>query len=328
MTDGARHAAADGAPRQGGATDGMRDAAAVGERDAAAGGAVRDAAAGGALISLDDVSFAYADGDDAPLALAGVTASVAAGECLGIVGHTGSGKSTLLQLMNALLVPTAGTVTVCGMDTAERGLRRSIRERVGLVMQYPESQLFASTVADDLAFGPRNLGLADAEVAKRSREAMARVGLDFDELADRSPFSLSGGQQRRVALAGVLAMRPLVLVLDEPTAGVDPQTAAEISELLRRLKDGGLAVVLVSHSMDDIACLADEVVVLEGGRVLLSGAPAEVFSFGHAAELRRVNLGMPRAAAFCMMLVERGITLEGPILTESQLVDALVDRLG
>ena len=256
-------------------------------------------------------------------ALTDVSLEVRPASCLGVIGHTGSGKSTLVQLMNALLVPTAGSVRVCGMDTADRSKRRAVRERVGLVFQYPESQLFASTVADDLAFGPRNLGLSDEEVRERSIEAMRRVGFDYDELADRSPFALSGGQKRRVALAGVLAMRPEVLVLDEPAAGMDPQTASEIMGYLQTLKSQGLAIVMVSHSMDDVAALADDVVVLEAGEIVMHGSPAEVFSPKRAAELRRMNLGMPRAAKFAAELADRGCVLDPAPLTEPALIDAL-----
>lgn len=276
-------------------------------------------------LVFDEVSFSYEEGREV---LHSLDLVVEDGEALGVIGHTGSGKSTLAQLADALLVPTSGTVTVDGMDTADRALRKKIRERVGLVFQYPESQLFASSVAEDLAFGPKNLGLPAEEVERRCREALSRVGFSYDELAERSPFDLSGGQQRRVALAGVLAMEPTTLVLDEPAAGMDPQTAREIRGYLRSLHEQGMSIVLVSHSMEEVAELCDRVLVLDGGRVFLEGGPEEVFSPGNYAELRRVNLGVPRATKFAIELAAKGLPLEGAILDSDQLVDALVDALG
>ena len=275
-------------------------------------------------IRFEGVSFAYDEGRDV---LQGIDLTIRQGEFLGVIGHTGSGKSTLAQLMNALLVPTAGRVLVGDTCTAERGMRRSIRERVGLVFQYPESQLFATTVAEDLAFGPRNLGLPADEVQRRCRGAMARVGFSFDELAERSPFDLSGGQRRRVALAGVLAMEPEVLVLDEPAAGMDPQTVREIRGYLRQLNAQGMTIVLVSHSMEEVAELCSQVLVMEGGRIFLQGSPAEVFTPENAALLRRINLGVPRATKFALELAAKGLPLQGPVLTSEQLVDALAAAL-
>lgn len=275
-------------------------------------------------LVFEGVSYSY--GDDR-LALRDIDLRIEDGEFVGLIGHTGSGKSTLTQLMNALIIPTKGRVTVDGMDTAQRSLRRSIRERVGLVFQYPESQLFATTVAEDVAFGPKNLGLSDDEVERRCRRALERVGFSYDEFAQRSPFELSGGQKRRIALAGVLAMEPQVLVLDEPAAGMDPQTVEEIRGLLRTFNDEGLTIVLVSHSMDDVAQLCGRVIVMNGGSVLMQGAPGEVFSEEHAAELRRINLGLPRATKFAIELAHKGLELEGPVLDSEQLADALAGAL-
>ena len=275
-------------------------------------------------LVFEGVSYSY--GDDR-LALRDIDLRIEDGEFVGLIGHTGSGKSTLTQLMNALIIPTRGRVTVDGMDTAQRSLRRCIRERVGLVFQYPESQLFATTVAEDVAFGPKNLGLSDGEVERRCRRALERVGFSYDEFAQRSPFELSGGQKRRIALAGVLAMEPQVLVLDEPAAGMDPQTVEEIRGLLRTLNDEGLTIVLVSHSMDDVAQLCGRVIVMNGGSVLMQGAPGEVFSEEHAAELRRINLGLPRATKFAIELAHKGFELEGPVLDSEQLADALAGAL-
>lgn len=272
-------------------------------------------------VAFEQVSFSYDGERDA---LEDIDLVVDDGEFLGVIGHTGSGKSTLVQLMNALLVPTAGRVLVDGMDTRERKLRRKVRTTVGLAFQYPETQLFANTVAEDVAFGPRNLDLPDDEVDRRVREALERVGMDYAEVAQRSPFDLSGGQQRRVALAGILAMEPRVLVLDEPAAGMDPATVSEIRAYLRELNDQGLTIVLVSHSMDDVAELCSRIIVLDHGTLHMQGAPAELFTAQNAAELRRINLGVPRATKFALELAERGLEVPGPILDERQLVEVLV----
>ena len=273
-------------------------------------------------VAFEQVSFSYDGERDA---LENIDLVVDDGEFLGVIGHTGSGKSTLVQLMNALLVPTAGRVLVDGMDTRERKLRRKVRTTVGLAFQYPETQLFANTVAEDVAFGPRNLDLPDGEVDRRVREALERVGMDYAEVAQRSPFDLSGGQQRRVALAGILAMEPRVLVLDEPAAGMDPVTVSEIRAYLRELNDQGLTIVLVSHSMDDVAELCSRIIVLDHGTLHMQGTPAELFTAQNAAELRRINLGVPRATKFALELAERGLEMPDPILDERQLVEALVD---
>jgi len=271
-------------------------------------------------IAFEQVSFSYDDEHDA---LQNIDLVVEDGEFLGVIGHTGSGKSTLVQLMNALLVPTAGCVLVDGLDTRERKLRREVRTKVGLAFQYPETQLFANTVAEDVAFGPRNLGLSDDEVNRRVREALDHVGLDYDAIAQRSPFDLSGGQQRRVALAGILAMEPSVLVLDEPAAGMDPATVDEIRNYLRDLNDQGLTIVLVSHSMDDVAELCSRIVVLDHGVLHMQGTPDELFTAQNAAELRRINLDVPRATKFALELAQRGLVLPEPVLDEQQLVEAL-----
>ena len=272
-------------------------------------------------VAFEQVSFSYDGERDA---LEDIELVVDDGEFLGVIGHTGSGKSTLVQLMNALLVPTAGRVLVDGMDTRERKLRRKVRTTVGLAFQYPETQLFANTVAEDVAFGPRNLDLPDDEVDRRVREALERVGMDYAEVAQRSPFDLSGGQQRRVALAGILAMEPRVLVLDEPAAGMDPATVSEIRAYLRELNDQGLTIVLVSHSMDDVAELCSHIIVLDHGTLHMQGTPAELFTAQNAAELRRINLGVPRATKFALELAERGLEVPDPILDERQLVEVLV----
>ena len=271
-------------------------------------------------IAFEHVSFSYDGKKDA---LHDVSFTLHDGEFLGLVGHTGSGKSTVTQLMNALLVPTSGRVLVDGVDTANKGSRREIRKNVGLAFQYPETQLFAQTVADDIAFGPRNLGFDEQEVDGRVRNALEHVGLEYDEVAKASPFDLSGGQQRRVALAGILACSPRTLVLDEPAAGMDPATMNEIRSHLARLNREGLTIVLVSHSMEEIAQLCSRVLVLQDGGIHMQGTPAEIFSAENAQELRRINLGVPRATKFALELAAKGLKLPATILNEEQLVEAL-----
>ena len=224
-------------------------------------------------------------------ALRNLSFRVEKGEFFGIAGHTGSGKSTLIQLANGLLQPTEGTVWANGSDLSDKDAAVEARRDIGLVFQYPEHQLFAATVFDDVAFGPRNLGLSDDEVEQRVREAIELVDLDLDEVRETSPFTLSGGQQRRVAFAGVLAMRPAVLILDEPAAGLDPQGRRSFMELIEGLHDAGITVVLVSHDMNDLARLCDRVLVLNRGEAFALGYPAEVLA--DEEHLRDVGLGVP-----------------------------------
>src|SRR5215210_6772719 len=232
-------------------------------------------------LELKDVRHVYARGTPFEVeALRGVSLAVEPGEVLGIVGGTGSGKSTLVQHMNLLLVPTSGEVLVDGVD-ARSIEKRELRRRVGLVFQFPESALFAPTVEEDVAFAPRQLGLDEEEVRERVLEAL--VALGAAELATRSPFALSGGEKRRAAIAGVLAMKPEVLVLDEPTAGLDPATREELLALILGLRNAGISVVLVSHDLDEVAEVADRVCALREGRVLAVGTPAEVF-YGDATQ--------------------------------------------
>ena len=226
-------------------------------------------------IELHEVTHVYSPGTafEKP-ALRGVSLSVEPGEVLGVVGGTGSGKSTLVQHLNLLLAPTSGTVTVDGVDAA--GLKKSrLRRRVGLVFQFPESALFAASVEEDVAFAPRMFGLGEQETRERVRESLGALGVEH--LSRRAPHSLSGGEARRVAVAGVLAMRPEVLVLDEPTAGLDPLARRDLLGVIRGLKARGTAVVFVSHDLDEVAEVADRVCLLEDGRVRAMGTPAEVF---------------------------------------------------
>jgi len=278
-------------------------------------------------ITLRHVSHVYQPGTPFEWrALDDVTLEIPDGEFWGIIGATGSGKSTLIQHMNGLLKPTSGQVLVDGVDLASRGADlKQIRQKVGLVFQYPEHQLFGETVYEDVAFGPRNLKLDASEVERRVLRALELVGLD-ESFRDRSPFGLSGGQARRVALAGVLAMEPKVLILDEPTAGLDPRGREEILSLVRSFPGLGMSVVLVSHSMDDVAQLADHVVVMHRGRVYMQGTPSELFR--RKAELEAIGLGVPAAAELVDRLRQRGWTLPDGIVTLEQAVNAILAAMG
>lgn len=285
-------------------------------------------------LAFEQVSFSY----DAPahagrqragemprFALRGINFAIESGEFLGVAGHTGSGKSTLIQHANGLLHPTEGRVALDGVDLAAKAAAREARRRIGLVLQYPENQLFAATVAEDVAFGPRNLGLSEPDVRARVDEALRAVGLDPEAIGSANPFALSGGQRRRAALAGVLAMRPELLVLDEPAAGLDPQGRDEILELVASLRDRGTAVIMVSHSMDDLARLADRILVLDGGRQLMLGRPADVFS--HADELRAVGLDVPAAQRVAARLRAAGMPLPQKLYDVESLADAVAEQL-
>lgn len=245
------------------------------------------------------------------------------GQFVGLIGHTGSGKSTFIQHLNALLKPTSGTVTVDGEDiNADKMTAKNVRYKVGLVFQYPEYQLFEETVYADIAFGPKNMGLSEAEIDERVREAAHFVGVP-DEQFEKSPLELSGGQKRRVAIAGVIAMRPGVLILDEPTAGLDP---AGCEQILRNICDyrtqTGSTVIIVSHSMDDVARLADRLVVFNHGAIRFDGTPEEVFS--QPEELRSIGLAVPAATELAMELKKLGLRLPNSIYTNEQLEKALV----
>ena len=259
-----------------------------------------------------------------PWALRDVSLTVRRGEFLGLAGHTGSGKSTLVQHLNGLIRPQEGAVHALGLDLSNKKDAAAVKAKVGVVFQYPERQLFAETVTQDVAFGPHNLGLSQAEVAHRVESSLARVGLDLATVGDKSPFELSGGQQRRVAFAGVLAMEPEVLVLDEPMAGLDPAARSDFLELIDRLHHGGLTVVMVSHSMDDLANCCDRIVVMNEGAVFAEGTPAQVFA--HADELKSIGLGVPAAQRMALALAEAGVPLRrGGLYTVESLADELAD---
>ena len=274
-------------------------------------------------IRLEHVSYVYGVGTPYEIhALNDVSLSVEEGLITGIIGHTGSGKSTLVQLLNGLSKPENGTVFLDGQNIWEKPKEiGKIRFRVGLVMQYPEYQLFEETVSADIAYGPKNLGLSDDEVKERVTEAARIAGIDTD-LLEKSPFDLSGGQKRRVAIAGIIAMRPEVLVLDEPAAGLDPIGKETIMNHIRKYRDEtGATVIIVSHSMEDMAVYCDRIIVMSEGKVFLTGEKAQVFS--HAKELEAVGLDVPQVTRTMQLLRDRGIAVPEGIFTVEEAVRTL-----
>ena len=264
----------------------------------------------GETVALDDVSF-----------------EIASGECIGIIGHTGSGKSTLLQHMNGLLKPHSGEIIVSDMNIGDGSVKKvDISKNVGLVFQYPEYQLFEETVAKDVAFGPRNLGVPEDEIPGIVRESIELLGLDYDAVAEKSPFELSGGQKRRVAIAGVLAMKPKVLILDEPTAGLDPASKRDMLEVIKRLRqERNLIVVFVSHNMKDIVELSDRIIVMNGGKLVMNGSPKEVFA--RASELKSMGLSVPPVTEILYEVSEKlGLEFE-PIFEEREAAKYIAEQL-
>lgn len=280
-------------------------------------------------VEVRDLSHVY--NEDSPFsaaALKGVSLTIADGEFLAVIGHTGSGKSTLIQHLNGLIRPTGGTVVVDGMDIADKGTNlREVRRRVGLVFQYPEYQLFEETVHKDIAFGPKNLGLDNDEIERRVEEACRLVGLPYEAVRDKSPFELSGGQKRRVAIAGVLAMEPKVLILDEPTAGLDPRGREAILAQIRAYhQKRGTTVILVSHSMEEIACNVDRILVLRGSHVYMDGTPRQVFR--RADDLEDVGLDVPQATKIALALRRMGLEIDTAVYTVDELEQALLSLRG
>ncbi|MBR7094783.1 MAG: energy-coupling factor transporter ATPase [Clostridia bacterium] len=276
------------------------------------------------ILELCGVSYEYsAKTPFATAALKSVDLAFGEGRITGVIGHTGSGKSTLVQMLNGLLRPTEGRVLLSGKDIWEKPKEiTKVRFRVGLVMQYPEHQLFDATVRADIGFGPRNMGLSPEEIERRVSEAAAFVGIG-EELLDKSPFDLSGGQRRRVAIAGVIAMRPEVLILDEPAAGLDPRGRREIlTGLWEYGKSSGTTLILVSHSMEDMAHYCDDVVVMNNGSVYMTGSVSEVFS--RAEELEAIGLDVPEVAKIATALRRHGIPLEGDLYTVESVKQALL----
>ena len=259
-------------------------------------------------------------------ALSEVSLSIRDGEFVGIIGHTGSGKSTLITHLNGLEPSEPGVVFVNGVDLGEKGTDLiAIRRVVGLVFQYPEYQLFEETVAKDVAFGPTNLGLDAGEISERVQTALKQVGLDPASVSDKSPFELSGGQKRRVAIAGVLAMRPSILILDEPAAGLDPSGRRDMFDLIRGIHASGVTVVMVSHSMDDVGRLCDRLFVLNRGEIAYSGTPAEVFV--HESKLHAIGLDVPECAKLARRLRDAGFDMPEGIYRTEDVCAAIMDNL-
>ena len=262
-------------------------------------------------IALENVSFTYQEGTPlASTALSDVSLTIEDGSYTALIGHTGSGKSTILQLLNGLLVPSQGTVRVFDTlitSTSKNKDIRQIRKQVGLVFQFAENQIFEETVLKDVAFGPQNFGVSEEDAEQIAREKLALVGID-ESLFDRSPFALSGGQMRRVAIAGILAMEPAILVLDEPTAGLDPLGRKELMNLFKKLHQSGMTIVLVTHLMDDVAEYANQVYVMEKGRLVKGGKPSDVFQ--DVVFMEEVQLGVPKITAFCKRLADRGVSFK------------------
>lgn len=276
-------------------------------------------------ISLENVSYTYQSGTPFERrALFDMTVTIKDGSYTAFIGHTGSGKSTIMQLLNGLYLPTSGQVkvddTIINSQSKNKEIK-PIRKKVGLVFQFPESQLFAETVLEDIAFGPQNFGVSKEEAEQRALESLRLVGLS-DELRDQNPFDLSGGQMRRVAIAGILAMQPDILVLDEPTAGLDPQGRKELMSLFKQLHLSGITIVLVTHLMDDVADYATDVNVMEKGRLVLSGTPKDVFQ--KVAFLKEKQLGVPKITEFALQLQEKGYSFESLPITIEEFVEVLV----
>ncbi len=280
------------------------------------------------IIKLENVSYIY--NMNTPFekkALDNINITINERDFIGLIGHTGSGKSTLVQHLNGLIKPTEGKVIVDGIDTKNpHDNLLKVRQRVGLVFQYPEHQLFEETVYKDVAFGPRNLGLDEDEVHKRVKTAIESVGLDFEKLKDRSPFELSGGQKRRVAIAGVLAMEPKVLVLDEPTAGLDPRGRDEVLGRIKKLyEEKNITIILVSHSMEDIAKLVNRIIVMHRGKVVMDGKTKEVFK--EVEKLEEIGLGIPQVTTFMREFKKKGNPIDDTVITVEEAKMELIKYL-
>ncbi len=281
-----------------------------------------------AVLETQDLTYTYAAGSPFEMhALRGVSFSTRPGELLGIIGHTGSGKSTLVQHLNGLLRPTAGRVLLDGRDIWEEPKKiRAVRFRVGMVFQYPEHQLFEETVYKDIAFGPHNMELPEDEIDRRVRAAAADVGLG-EEYLTQSPFALSGGEKRRVAIAGVMAMRPQILILDEPAAGLDPRGRRQVLSMIRRYRDReDTTVLLVSHSMEDIAAVADRVMVMDHGKIAMLDTVQQVFS--RAEELTAMGLTVPSVTQIMLLLRQAGVDVSTDVYTVQQAAERLLPLLG
>nr|WP_269843992.1 energy-coupling factor transporter ATPase [Tissierella creatinophila] len=280
------------------------------------------------IIKIDNLNYVYnANTPFEKKALDNINLEVEKGEFIGLIGHTGSGKSTLVQHLNGLIRVQSGSLYIDGFDISKKETKlKKIRQKVGLVFQYPEYQLFEETIYKDIAFGPRNLGLNEDEIKARVIEAMDIVGLDYETLKERSPFELSGGQKRRVAIAGVVAMKPKVLVLDEPTAGLDPNGRDEIlAEVFDLFKKGGITVVLVSHNMEDIAKIVSRILVMDKGKIVMDGLPRDIFK--RRQELEDIGLGIPQITKFMQEYKARGHDINSDILTVEEAKEELIRYL-
>ena len=260
-------------------------------------------------------------------ALNGINLEIENGQMVGLIGHTGSGKSTLIQHLNGLIKPTSGNIIIDGIDITKKDIKLSeIRKEVGVVFQYPEYQLFEETIYKDIAFGPSNLGLNQDQIEKRVRESMDIVGLDFHNFKNRSPFELSGGQKRRVAIAGIIAMKPKVLILDEPTAGLDPKSKYEILNQIKMLRDKyNITIIISSHSMEDMASIADKIVVMYNGKIEVMGKPKEVFKNGK--RLKEIGLDVPQVLELVMELRKKGFDISDDIITIQEAKNEIIAHL-
>ncbi len=279
-------------------------------------------------IKVKHLTHIYSEGlPQQSVALEDVTFSAEDGQFVGIIGHTGSGKSTLVQHLNGILKPKSGQIIVSGTDiTAEGVVLRDIRKKIGLVFQYPEYQLFEETVEKDVAFGPGNLGLGEDEIRRRVKEAIELVGLDYEEIRKRSPFDLSGGQKRRVAIAGVIAMKPEVLILDEPTAGLDPKAHRDVLQMIEKVHSHeGNIIFLISHNMDDIARMADKILVMDNGRLAMQGTAEEIFS--QEEKLASMGLALPVFRAIDEAGKKKGLPFDGNFLRIEDAEEALYQFL-
>lgn len=279
-------------------------------------------------INFKNVSFVY--GEKTPfekLALDNIDLTIKKGEFVGIIGHTGSGKSTLIQHFNGILKPTSGDVFIGDMNTKDKELAKSgLRYKIGLVFQYPEYQLFEETIEKDIAFGPKNMGLSEEEVTERVKEAMEIVGLDYEAKKDKSPFEISGGQKRRVAIAGILAMKPDILILDEPTAGLDPKGRDELFFQIKRLYEkNNITIVLISHSMEDVAKLVNRIIIMKNGHIHLDKSTKEAFS--DVDDLKKVGLNVPQITELMDILRKKGHHFSKNILTVDEAFDEIKREL-
>lgn len=278
-------------------------------------------------IKVENLTYIYDEGMPfSHKALDGVSFEIKDGDFVGLIGHTGSGKSTLIQHLNGLMKPSSGRIFINDFDITEKGQNLTeIRKRVGIVFQYAEYQLFEETVEKDIAFGPANLGLEEGEIKVRVKAAMSSVGLDYEEFSQKSPFELSGGQKRRVAIAGVIAMNPEVLILDEPTAGLDPGGRDEIFELIKKLhyENEKMTVILSSHSMDDMAKLVDTLMVMNKGKLEMMGTPREIFN-GNAQKLKNMGLDIPQVLELAIKLKENGFDINTDVINLEEIKNEII----